>query len=887
MKGLGIMRWVAWLLVRGRDARLIRTEIDDAYARDLARGLSPWRARGRYLANVIGSAFSVWQAWRPPRFGWFGFSWLDVKLGGRMLLKQPGLTAVSVFALALGIPAGLAPAHLVSAIESPFPVPEGERIRAVRLWNTATSRVESATPFEYAEWRTSLTAFDGLGAVRTASYNVEVDGALAEPVAGAQMTASAFEVLRMVPLLGRTLHAEDEVVGAPDVAVIGYDLWQARLGGDPAVLGRTIGIQGVPHTVVGIMPKRFRFPVAHQLWVPMRESVAGAPGMGLPLVVLGRLAEGATAEDAQRQLTIVGERMARSFPTAYEHVRAEVVHAAYLMVNIGGGSVRAIPEFRLTQVLTLLLLAVACTNVGLLIYARAATRSSELAVRTALGASRGRIITQIFIESLVLAIVSAGVGLLIIDLLPRLLPARLMRLVPWWMDFGVRLGTVLWALSLAVLSAAAAGVLPALRLTGREVQRNIQRASAQRSGVRFGGVTTALVVVDVAIAIGVVGSALALTNFLRGAWDRQEESVGFAADEYLSARLRLAWTGETRALSGADQERFAARLGEVQRRLVERLEAEPGVLGVAVANVLPRMEHPSRTFELDDEPAGERGHRVKVARVDPGFFEAFGKPILAGRGFDVRDASESGSAVLVNTAFVAEVLNGRNPLGRRIRYAGVNGEQPSRWYEVVGVVGPLGMDIMATVEKPGLYHALAEGATQPYMAIHVRGDPASFAPRLRAIAGEVDASAVITDTVPLDRVFEGDWYFIGGIVLGGVLLIGILVTLAASAIYAMMSFAVAQRTREIGIRAALGAGPRSLVYTIARRTLVQLGMGALIGVPLAIFLFTGLSDGTQEPADLLGLVPGIVAVLAIGALASAAPTRRALRIAPTEALRSG
>lgn len=884
MHGPRGLRWLGWLLVRGTGGRIIRAEMDEAYGRDRARGVPVWRARGRYVANVFGSALSVGRDWRGPEIG---FSWLDVKLGLRMLRKQPVLTGVAVFALAIGIPAGLAPAHLVGALESPFPVPGGERIRAVRMWNTAQSRVGSVTWFEYAEWRTSLTAFAGLGAVRTGSFNIEVDGATGEPVAGARMTASAFEVLALPPLLGRTLLKGDEVIGAAEVAVIGYDLWQARLGGDPAVAGREIRIGGVPHTVVGVMPRGFRFPIAHQVWVPMRESAAGAPELGLPLVVLGRLAEGVSTEAAQRQLENVGARMERSFPVAYEHLRGEVVHAAYLMVNIGGGSIRTSPEFRLSGVLTLLLLGVACTNVGMLIYARTATRSSELAVRTALGASRVRIVAQIFTECLVLAVLAAGAGLLIIDVLPRVLPARVMGVVPWWMDFGVTPETVVRALALAVLSAVTAGVLPAVRFTGRSVQRNIQRARAERSGVRFGGLTTGLVVADVAIAIAIVGSAMAVSGYLRDAWNGQEESAGVAADEYLAARLRLPWRGSAEASATSERDRFATRLGDLQRRLVERLEAEPGVRDVAVADVLPRMQHPTRSFHVEGDDADQPGHRVMVARVDPGFFDAFDSPILAGRGFGRNDTAATDAPVIVNSAFVAEVLEGRNPIGRRIRYAATDGGEAGRWHEIVGVVGPLGMDIMATDEKAGLYHPLEPGETQPYLAVHVEGDPAAFTARLRAIAGEVDATAVITDTMPLGAVYEGDWYFVGAIVIGGVLLIGILVALAASAIYAMMSFAVTQRTREIGIRAALGADPRWLVLTITRRTALQLGLGTLIGVPIAIFLFTAMSNGRQNAADLVVLLPGILAVLATGALACASPVRRVLRIAPTEALRDG
>lgn len=879
-RGLG---WLAKLLVRGRDRRLLRAELEDAYERDRARGVALPRAVGRYIANVFGTSYSMVRAWRVPDVG---FSWLDVKLGLRMLVKQPGLTIVAVFALAIGIPVGLAPGHLVDAVESPFPVPQGDRIRAVRLWDAARSEVGTVTSFEYAQWRTSLRAFEQLGAVRTASYNVEVDGAVGEPVPGAEMTASAFDILRVAPALGRVLRVEDERIGAPEVAVVGHDLWQARLGGDPGVIGRTIRIGGVPHTVVGVMPRGFRFPIFHQVWVPMRESAAPAPATGLPLVVLGRLADGASMAEAQRQATALGASMARSFPEAYEDLRPEVVHAAYLMVTIANGSIRAMPGFHLTQGLTLLMLIVACTNVGLLVYARTATRAPELAVRTALGASRARIVTQVFTECLVLAVLAAGAGLVIIDLLPGFLPARVTRFVPWWMDFGVTPKTVAWALGLAVFSAAAAGVLPALRLTGRVVQRNLQRSRAERTGVRFGGMATALVAADVAIAIAVVGFAMALTEYLRDVWDRQAESVGFPAEQYLSAELRLPWSVPTDDLGAADRERFAIHLADTQRRLVERLSAEPGVLGVAVADRLPRMEHPTRLFELEDDAAQPaHGYPVKVARVDPGFFDAFDKPVLTGRGFGSDDIDGSSNAVLVNTAFVSEVLKGRNPIGRRVRYAGRNGAPAGDWYQIVGVVGTLGLDIMATEEKAGLYHPLVPGETQPRLAIHLAGDPESFTPRLRTLAADVDPGAVITGTMALDRVFEGDWLFIGAIVLAGALLIGILVALAASAIYAMMSFAVAQRTREIGIRAALGAAPHSIVRTITGRAVMQLGIGMAIGVPIAVFLFTGFLGGPQDAADLVKLVPGILVVLGIGLLACTAPTLRALRIDPNEALR--
>ena len=889
-QGSGLLRGLAALLIRGDEAAFILVDLDDALEHDLARGLPSWRARWRYAVNMLASAGSVWGARLRPSA--LGFSWIDVKVGVRMLKRHPGLTAVAVFALAIGIPVGLAPIHFVNAIEAPLPVDEGDRIRTLRHWDAETLRSARPTSYDFARWREGLTTFETLGAMQVDLYYLASENGVSAPVPGAEVTASTFDILRVRPLLGRVLVAADEVIGAPPVAVVGYDFWQSRLAGNPDIVGEDIRLGDVPHTVVGVMPEEFLFPFRHQLWLPLRLEPVGEPVQEPGLRVFGRLAAGASPETAQTELTAVGLGQALAFPDTYERLEPEVVPFAFTIFNFSRGGMWVMPEFYLTQTLAMVLLVVACANVGLLIFARTAARTSELAVRTALGASRARVVSQMFVESLVLAVVAAGVGVLFFTWLPSyLMPADLAQVLPYWIDFGVTPGTALRALSLAAFSAVVAGVVPALKVTGKGVQRNIQSADAGRSGIRVGRVSSALIVIDVAIAVAVVGLAAGLSDRVMATWAGRD-AVGIQADQFLSVQLSLPGSETLTTATAADRMAFMARVGATQQALVERLEAEPGIRGVAVASVLPRMDHPQRWAEVagEDQPDDPRGSPIRTARIDPNFFNALDQPILAGRGFDAGDLGEDSSTVIVNTTFVETVLDGRNPVGKRVRYRAWNTEV-GPWYEIVGVVGQLGMHVLNPEGDAGLYHPMAPGAIHPVrLAIHVGDDPESFTPRLRTLVSEVDPLAGVATPMALDKAFEGDWYIMAAVTGGLVLLVGILLALAASGLYAIMSFTVAERTREIGIRIALGADRGNIALTVARRSLVQIGVGVLLGLPLAgrIF-FEILDDRGSDYAALSGsvgaLALGIGMMALIGLLACTAPTLRALRVMPTEALK--
>ena len=330
---------------------------------------------------------------------------------------------------------------------------------------------------------------------------------------------------------------------------------------------------------------------------------------------------------------------------------------------------------------------------------------------------------------------------------------------------------------------------------------------------------------------------------------------GIPAEEYLAFELRLSGNEASANGSGAEP---VERLARLQDELVGRLSAEPQVRAVAFADALPRMDHRSRVVEVDGAPPlgeGGRGRWVRVARIDADFFQQLGAPILLGRDFDRADTEVEVRPVIVNSLFVEELLAGDEPIGRRVRFPTSREGADAPWHEIVGVVEHLGVNTVSRNGDPGVYFVAPRGGIHPVqVGIRVGPNPLGYAPRLREIVAEVDPTAIVGTPVPLGRVQQGDWYLSIGITAGIVLLVGVLVVLAASGIHAIMAFSVSERTREIGIRSALGAGRHALLRTILRRALVQLGAGALLGVPLAAWFLLQFQDSAVDARATLSSV---------------------------------
>jgi len=879
------------------------------------RGLDPAEAR-RQAAVAFGGVEKYREAGRDARgLGWLGGLTLDLKLGGRMLVKYPGLTIVGGLAMAFAICVGAVVFEMVMLFVSPtLPLPDGDRIVHLRNWDVQASDPEPRALHDFVVWRQTVRSVTDLGAWQDVTRNLKGRDGEVRPAQVAAITASGFRVAATPPLLGRTLVPADERADAPPVVVLGHDVWRARFAGDSAVVGQTVQLGDAYATVVGVMPDGFTFPVAHDAWTPFRPNVLDdAPRSGPGITIFGRLAPGATLDDAQAELTALGRRTARELPDTHEHLQPQVMPYAQMFSPLMMGEDGII--FALVQVFALMLLVLVCGNVALLLFARAATRESEIIVRSALGASRSRIVVQLFAEALVLGAVAAAVGLAAASValgqwgLPYLEVA--IEQIPFWYDPRLSPATVLYACALTVLGAAIAGVLPGLKVT-RGLGSRLRAGTAGGGGLQFGGVWTAVIVAQVAVTVAFPAVVLVELKELHRI---RSYDVGFAADEYLGVSLAM----ETPPGVGtdADSATLAAhrtRLGTTLETLRQRVAAEPGVLGVTFVDQLPLTNYGDYRIALDDsaavaapsgpagEPVGQRPLRyTTIALVDPSYFDVLEAPILAGRGFNGADLAPGARVAIVDQGFVDQVLLGRNPIGQRVRI-GSGGTPPDGpgadslpWYEIVGVVKDLGMIGAAESGRAaGLYLPATPGSGfPPQMMIHTQGDPMAFVPRLRAIAGTLDPTLRLSEFQRMDQITSPLLWFLGFFLRATLVMTAVALLLSLAGIYAVLSFTVARRTREIGVRVALGANRRRVLTAIFRRPLTQVGFGITAGATLIALGALALSSTTQFASASSGLSVGQVALLVAYAafmlgvclLACIVPTRRALRVEPMVAMR--
>jgi putative ABC transport system permease protein len=865
--------------------------------------LSPEEARRRALATFGGITHHT-EALRDGRgLAWLGGLSLDLRLGLRMLRKYPGLTAVGSLAMAFAIWVGAVTFEMVMLIVHPtLPLPGGDRIVQIRNWDVQASSAVPAAPRDFVIWREALTAVTDLGAYRDITRNLIAGPGDVRPVQVAEITASAFLIAPSRPLLGRVLVAADERAGAPPVVVIGYDVWRTRFASDPAMVGRTVQLGDRFATVVGVMPEGFAFPMSHALWTPLQADVLdGTPGEGAGINVFGRLAPGVTLREAQAQLTTLGRRSAEERPDTHEHLRPQVLSYTTLFFEPTPetmGLMYSIPVF------AVMLLVLVCGNVALLLFARAATRENELIVRSALGATRGRIIAQLFAEALVLGAVAAGVGLAAAHVGLSRWGREYLELnvgtLPFWYDPRLSPATVLYVIGLTVLSAAIAGVVPALKIT-RGLGSRLRQGTAGGGGPRFGGIWTAVIVAQVAVTVAFPAVAYVEQQELRRI---QSFDVGFAAEEHLAVRLEMdAATppGASGEAAPAERARFGAMIEALRRQVAE----EPGVAGVTFIDRLPRMYHRERRIELDDasdvaEPADRAGApdaplqlpEVSIATIDPSYFEVLQTPVLAGRAFNAGDLARDPRVVIVDQGFVDQVLAGRNAIGRRVRFAAVpnadgsSAEAPGPWYEIVGVVKELGMGYVTHRGRAsGVYLPTdPEGAGLNQMIVHAQGDPMSLGPRVRAIAAALDPALQLSELQRLDRVTDGVLWFLRLWIRITVLMTAIALLLSLAGIYAVLSFTVARRTREIGVRVALGANRRRVVAAIFRRPLTQVVLGVAAGGALIAAAAIARSGGGLALGQVALLVVYAAFMLGVCLLACVVPTLRALRVEPTVAL---
>lgn len=803
---------------------------------------------------------------------------LDFKLGLRMLRRYPGITAIGTVAMAVGIALGMLYFEgLAKGLYPTLPVPNGDRIVAIRYWDVARRTVEEQSLHDFAVSRANMKTIDPLGAALVFTRNLVTEDRQVEAVRGAEVTASAFTLMGMTPLIGRTLTARDEQPAEPLAVVIGERLWTMRFARDPSAVGRRVTVGTADATIVGVMPERFGFPVSERLWLPLRtDGSLLAPRTGPPVTLFGRLAPGVSARQAQAELDGITAGLAAANRAAYENLQPWVV--PYGSPPLEGDTPMIRNALYTANTFFLLLLGVICTNVATLVFARTATRAWEVAVRNALGASRGRIIAQLFTEALVLTTLAAVLGTGLAKLALRWGVRDVGRdVLPFWITDSLSTTTLLYAGLLALVAAVIVGILPALRVTRLNVQDGLRREQAAGASLRFGWVWTTVIVVQVAITVAMLPLA-AVGIMASNRFVQRADAVG--ADRYLTAAVAFD-RQDQEADEAARVARGRASLAELERRL----RAEPGVEQVAFADRLPVMDTSKYRVELDTAagaPATEP-HRSTLAHVSSGFFAAFGRAIVAGRNFSPVDL-EHGNVLVVNQSFTRLVFGDRNPVGQRIRitHSEENGvPADDGWYEIVGMVGDIGWQMPEPSEQAAMYHpALLQPGTSVSVAVQVR-DPLGFAQRLRVLANAVDPEMQLTDVQRLTDVGGRGALLTRTVTYVAMVVSFLVLLLSASGIHALMSFIVARRTREIGIRVALGAPPLRVVSGIFMRSFLQIALGIVVG-SIVVALKIDFGSVTQ----VLMLAGADAVMLAAGFVACSLPLRRALGINPTVALRA-
>jgi putative ABC transport system permease protein len=800
----------------------------------------------------------------------------DLRHGARMLLKKRGFTVVAVITLGLGIGANTMMFSVINAVLlRPLPFKDPERL--VHLdENAPKAGLETAgLSFpDFSDWRSRSRSFEQMALYEEGSYTLAGGAATetAERVNGARVTASLFPLLGVEAAQGRHFLEEEDRPGAAQVAIIGYGLWRRRFGGDPGIIGRAVRIDGGSVTVVGVMPAGFGFPIKAEIWKPM-AAVFDEKDRGHHFAYgIGRLRSGVTIEAARAEIGKTAAAVAREHPKTNDGFEG-VVEPWREAVLEGAG-----------DLLWLLLgavgfvLLIACGNVANLLLTAGASREGEMAVRSALGASRSALMRQMLVESLLLASVGGALGLLIAlwgaDGMAAVIPENL----PAWMEVSIDWRVLAFTLGATTATAVLCGVAPGWQASKTDLMSVMKDGARGAGGMRKQRLRNLLAIGEVALAMTLlIGAGLMMKSFIRV----RQINLGFNAEQVMTAKVSLPET----------QYSEPARRNNFHRRLLERLATLPGVESAALTSSLPLLEEDifGSGFYAEGKPKPQNTSEVPIAlqsAVSPGYFRTMGMRLVKGRDFNESDVEGKEKVVIVDETIARRIFADEDPIGRRITFGGSN--SGPQWLTVIGVVG--------AVRHYGLKREARMQAYQPFqqassanMTIVARatGDTASLTAAMRNEVAALDKDLPLYAPRPMTEVVAiamwDDKYF--GILFG--VFASLALCLAAVGIYGVISFSVAQRTREIGLRVALGARTGDVMRMIIRQGLALAGLGAAVGLggaALATRLMKSLlfNVSATDPATFT-LLP--LSLLAVALAACWIPARRAAKVDPMVALR--
>ncbi len=798
----------------------------------------------------------------------------DIRYALRNLSKRPGFTLIAVVTLALGIGANTAIFSAVNALLlKPLPFPQLDRVVAV--WDKLPSRGvlhNEVAMANYIDWRAQNQSFEQLALYSWWSANV-TGGDTPERIQGFLVTANFLDAIGIKPIMGRNFYPEENQPGKDGVAIITHSLWQRRFGGDPNIINKTITINTIARTIIGVMPERFNFPKGAEIYapIPLRPELM-SNRTNHSYYVIGRLKPGVAIESAQAEIDNITGRLAQQFPesntgwgaTVFPIV-ADVVRLYDTALWVMMGAVGFV-------------LLIACANVANLMLARASGRQKEIALRAALGASRWRIIRQLLTESVIVALAGGALGILIgfwgIDALRAGNPGDAAKYAPGWYQLGINFPTLAFTLGLSLFSGIVFGLAPALQSSKPNLNDALKEGSRQTSGSSH-YLRSALVVCEVALSLMLlVGAGLLGRSFL----SLLKTDPGFNPDNVLTMNVMLP---RAKYREGPQRNAF-------YNDLVQRVKAYPGVESAAAVNYLPLGGANSSDDYLVEgvpEPAAGQENVGRYRVCTPDYFRTMGISILKGRGFTEQDKAGATPVVIVNETLARKHWPQGDAIGKRIRFYGPLDRAP--WMEIVGVIQDVRHELNLPV-TPEYYLPYAQDAW-PGMVLVARTtvEPDSLAAALRQQVWAIDKDQPVFDILTMREVrsMSVALYSFSSVMLG--IFAAVALLLASVGIYGVMAFAVTQRTQEIGIRMALGARALDVLKLVVKHGMKLALLGMVIGLAgswaLTRFLEKMLVD--VKPTDLLTFSVVSAFLLAAAFVACYVPARRATKVDPLQALR--
>jgi putative ABC transport system permease protein len=804
----------------------------------------------------------------------------DLRYGFRVLSKKPGFTLIAVVALALGIGANTAIFSVVNGVLlRPLPFEDPDKLVRLSEWSEQVPGMSISYP-NFLDWREQNKVFAGIAATQFDSYNLTGAGE-PERLQGRNVSWNFFEVLGVRPSKGRAFAPEEDHAGATRVCVISYGLWQRRFGGDEKILGKPLTLNDKSYTVVGVMPQNYRYGTATDVFAPIglkeADEVVKMRDNHPGIYAIARLKDGVTFGQAETEMKAIAQRLAEAYPK--ENARNSITMIPLREYFVGD----------IRQSLLILLgavgfvLLIACANVANLLLARAASRSREMAIRTALGAGRLRIIRQLLTESVILSIAGGIVGLLLALWGVDVLRGASLDIIPTTSDIGLDKTVLVFTFAVSVLTGVVFGLAPALQASKQELNESLKEGgrTGNASGAR-NRVRSLLVVAEVALSLMLlIGSGLLIRSFMR----LRETETGFHPENLLTMQLSYR-VGETEG-------RKAANFFE---QVEERIGALPGVEAVAVSNGVPFIGASETSFHILGRPPEEPGKRPMTVAFYPtkGYLDAMGIRLIRGRFFDRRDTQQSQLVAVIDEEFARIYFPGEDPIGQHFEGSKEMGIPDAEIVGIVSHVKNYGLDAPGPVQAEYYYSRnQVPDRFQPLLAdrvslvVRTAGDPAAMTAAVRHAIQEIDPNQPVYNVNTMEQVLSDS---IGTQRLSMLLLTifaAVAMILAGVGIYGVMSYTVAQRTHEIGIRMALGAQARDVLKMVVRHGMILTAVGVLVGLAGAFALTRVMSSLLYgvTPTDIVTFTGVPAVIVAVALLANFIPARRATKVDPLEALR--